>query len=246
MGRPLQKKFFGNPEGTGIQLVLSAVWLAGSTEAETGFYVVRQVGTGRYQVTNGSKSGVVKLVDALPTAPGEGVIVVRPFGTDLLEFAKKIHNRTVVTFDGNTYKWSRDPAEENGQADLAFETWESIEDLEEELNPEPSHVAVLHAVAFEGGIGFTQQGSIGSLDDEFDLFGDISPIGYYEDNLSRLYIAGDHPEISAIEITIGEVTIVYGYNGSEGATEFLSEEKFGFVDSQSYSIRNVVVIPSQT
>lgn len=135
MGRPLQKKFFGNPEGTGMQLVLSYVWLAGSTEAEEGYYVVRQVGTGRYQVTNGTNTGVVKLVDALPTAPGEGVIVITPFGATQKEFARTIHNRTVRTFDGNTYKWSAEAAVEEGQADLPFEDWTDPLEVNEPVTP---------------------------------------------------------------------------------------------------------------
>lgn len=123
MGRPLKKSFFGNPDGTGKQLVLSYVWLTGSVAAETGYYVVRQVGTSRYQVTNGTKTGVVKLVDALPDAPGEGVIIIKPFGLSQVEYAKKIHNRTVVTFDDNTYMWSKEAANANGEADLPFEIY---------------------------------------------------------------------------------------------------------------------------
>ena len=137
MGRPLKKSFFGSPATGGKQLVLSHVWLAGSTEAEEGFWIVRQVGTGRFQVTNGTKTGVVKLVDALPDAPGEGVIVVRPFGEDMQdEYASKIHNRTVKTFDGNSYMWSANPATEVGQADLQLEFWG-----EEGLEPEEEPVA---------------------------------------------------------------------------------------------------------
>jgi hypothetical protein len=133
MGRPLQKKFFGNPDGTGKQLVLSYVWLAGSTEAEEGFYVIRQVGTGRYQVTNGDKVGVVKLTDALPTMAGEGVIIIKPYGAAQVEYARKIQNRSVTTFDGNTYKWSSAAATEEGQADLPFEVFITEEDKAADL-----------------------------------------------------------------------------------------------------------------
>lgn len=128
MGRPLKKKFFGSPATGGLQLVLAHVWLEDSVAAETGYYIVRQVGTGRYQVTNGTKVGVVKLVDALPDAPGEGTIEITVFGSEIREYAKKIHNRTVVTFDGNTYKWSTTAASEEGQANLPFELFMSSED----------------------------------------------------------------------------------------------------------------------
>jgi len=132
MGRPLKKTFFGSPATGGKQLVLSYAWLEGSTEAEEGFWIVRQVGTGRFQVTNGTKTGVVKLVDALPNAAGEGVIIVKPFGATQEEYARKIHNRTVVTFDGNTYKWSAEAAEEVGQADFTFEAWNDPLDVVED------------------------------------------------------------------------------------------------------------------
>ncbi|MNK29843.1 hypothetical protein D3C87_482460 [compost metagenome] len=133
MGRPLKKSFFGSPTTGGKQLVLSHVWLEGSTVAEEGYYIIRQVGTGRYQVTNGVKVGVVKLVDAMPDAPGEGTIEITVFGSTTREYAKKIHNRTVVTFDGNTYKWSTSAASEAGQADLPFEDFVTVDEEEEAI-----------------------------------------------------------------------------------------------------------------
>ncbi len=128
MGRPLKKSFFGSPSTGGKQLVLSHVWLEDSTAAETGFWIIRQVGTGRYQVTNGTKVGVVKLVDALPVAAGEGTIEINVFGSSVREYASKIFNRTVKTFDGNSYKWSAETATEVGQADLPFEFFLSEEE----------------------------------------------------------------------------------------------------------------------
>lgn len=222
MGRPLKKSFFGSPATGGKQLVLSWVWLADSTEAEQGYWIIRQVGTGRYQVTNGTKTGVVKLVDALPDAPGEGVIEVHPF-EGVTEYASKIFNRTVKTFDGNSYKWSADPATEEGYADFTFDTWE---EEEEEV------IFTITAEAFEGGIGFDNNGA-GSKVGNPEGF---TVRAFFENNLSRLYINGDHPEIASIDVTIGGVTINFGYNGSEGVTEFLSEDTFGFEDEETYEI----------
>lgn len=133
MGRPLKKKYFGDPNAFGKQLVLTSVWLEDSVAAESGYYVIRQVGTGRYQVTNGVKQGVVKLVDLLPDAPGEGVIEITVFGEEIREYAKKIHNRTVETFDGNRYKWSENPAEVAGEADLPFEVYLDVADTEDAI-----------------------------------------------------------------------------------------------------------------
>lgn len=146
MGRPLKKSFFGSPATDGKQLVLSYVWLEDSDQPEEGYYVVRQVGTGRYQVTNGVKTGVVKLVDALPDAPGEGVIEIKVFGSAVREYASKIFNRTVKTFDGNSYKWSAEPATEVGQADLPFEFFLSEEeetDLVAEINEATDGAAIV-------------------------------------------------------------------------------------------------------
>ena len=232
MGRPLNKTYLGNPEKGGYQLGLSYVWLEGSEEAEEGFWISRQVGTGRYEVTNGERKGVVKLVDVLPTNPGEGVIVVKQFEGSYYEYAKKIHNRTVVTFDGNVYKWSVDPATNEAEADFILDGWENPLEAEPE-----SDEYTLTAEGFEGGVGYYDD--IGSISGQF--IEGFTVIGFYEDNISRLYIQGDHNEISNIKITIGGVTIQYDFYGSEGNSEFLSEDSFGFEDGETYTITNVVV-----
>lgn len=235
MGRPLNKKFFGSPEKGGLQMVLSYVWLDDSTGPEEGFWVVRQLGTGRYQVTDGDRVGAVRIVGYTPTQAGEGAILVFPFGAEDPEYARKIHNRSVVTWSNNTYKWFTEAADEDGQADFILDTWEDPLEVGEE--PEPEFVAILNSVGFEGGVGYFD--NIGSLNDEFGLFADFTVIGLFEDGISKLYLQGDHPEIASVEITINGTTIVYGYAGNEGNTEFLSEDSFGFEDGVSYTITEV-------
>lgn len=118
MGRPLNKKYLGDPATTGKQVVLTSAWIAGQVGPATGFYILRQVGTGRYQVTNGSVVGVVRLVAAGTLAEGEAHLEVTPFGGAPVEYARMIHNRSVKTWEDKSYAWSIEPATEIGQADL--------------------------------------------------------------------------------------------------------------------------------
>lgn len=227
MGRPLNKKFFGDPEKGGLQMVLSYVWLDDSTEAETGFWIVRQLGTGRYQVTNGDRTGAVRLVDHTPAVAGEGSILVYPFGSDEPEFARKIHNRSVVTWSNNTYKWSVDAADEDGQANFILDTW-----------AEPTEDMIFSITAGTGEFGIGYYDDVGSIEGQPEGF---TIIGFLEDGISKLWIQGDHPEIDSIEVTIGDATVVYGYAGSEGNSEFLSEDSFGFDAGETYDITGWVV-----
>ena len=221
MGRPLKKKFFGSPEQGGMQMVLSYVWMDDSSEPEQGFYIVRQVGTGRYQVTDGSRVGVVRLVGETPSAPGEGAILVYPFEGEP-EYAKKIHNRTVVTHSGNTYKWSVESATETGQADFILDTWEE---------PEGETLFFIFSQAFEGGIGYYD--NVGGIEGQPE---GLTIIGLFDSDVGRLYLSGDHPEIASIAITIGDMTNVFEYSGNEGNTEFLSDDFFGFQDNTGYGV----------
>lgn len=135
MGRPLKKKFFGQPESGQKILTLNSVVLDETTGPETGYWIVRQVGTGRYQVTNGTTVGVVRLVGTPAALPGEANIIVKPFGK-ADEYARVIFNRTVSTWAGVNWMWSVVPATEEGQADLPLvdSIGPSDEDLVEEIN----------------------------------------------------------------------------------------------------------------
>lgn len=229
MGRPLKKSFFGSPATGGKQLVLSHVWLEGSTAAETGFWIVRQVGTGRYQVTNGTKVGVVKLVDAMPDAPGEGVIIVTPFGASQVEYASKIFNRTVKTFDGNSYMWSADAATEEGHADFTFETWEEAE--AEEIT--------VTAEAGEGFVGYVNEtaGAISGSIAGFDV------VSIYDTTESNLLLAGDQSAKATVTVSIaGGADVVLtldAYDAEGGATAFVGTTLFGFADGQTYTIDGI-------
>lgn len=117
MGRPLKKSFFGSPATAGAQVVLNSARIAGQSAA-AGYYIVRQVGTGRFQVTNGSLTGVVRLVAAGTLQEGEAHAIVKPHGGGADEYARVIHNRSVKTWSGNTYAWSTAATTTAGQAML--------------------------------------------------------------------------------------------------------------------------------
>jgi hypothetical protein len=119
MGRPLSKKFFGNPALSGNQIALNSAWVPGESAAASGFYIVRQVGTGRYQVTNGSVTGVVRLVAAGTLTSGQAHLKATPFGGSP-EYIRILHGRTIKTWEGNTFSWSGDDANATGEATMRF------------------------------------------------------------------------------------------------------------------------------
>ena len=79
MGKPLNKKFFGDPSADGEQLSVN-VWFTGEGSSETG-WIVRQRGTGIYEITNGVLTERLKLQNGAPIAGGQASMQVGPFGT---------------------------------------------------------------------------------------------------------------------------------------------------------------------
>ena len=105
MGRPINKKYIGNTGATGQQIQVTA-HIPGDPETCTA-YIVKQVATNTYRVSNvtGFSSGRCQLVNgSVALQPGQANVMVTPF-TGPLEFASEIRNRTVTTFQGNTYIW---------------------------------------------------------------------------------------------------------------------------------------------
>ena len=82
MGRPINKRYLGNPTTPGLQLLLNECWLPGASAPETTdtVYILRQTGSHRYMVTNGTTTGIVTLVGAPITQPGQARLAVTPFG----------------------------------------------------------------------------------------------------------------------------------------------------------------------
>jgi hypothetical protein len=77
MGRPLNKKFFGNPSSPGSQLQVEA-WIPGGGGVVTAWIVKQNTNT-TYTVTDGSDTGRCKLQAEVPAAEGEMRIAVTPY-----------------------------------------------------------------------------------------------------------------------------------------------------------------------
>jgi len=109
MGKPLSKRFYGNPvDATGTHIVLTADIGAG---AET-CWIEKQTGSHRFNVASvaggatPTRHGTVSLVNGAP-ALNQGRISVTPFGGGPVEYARSIYTHIVRTFASNEYRYSR-------------------------------------------------------------------------------------------------------------------------------------------
>jgi len=126
VGRPLNKKYLGNPTKPGMQVMFSQCWFQGEHAPSPNVcYVKRQLGTGRYQAEDSVTGtiGPVRLVGpAAPLEPGQAIMFVHVFNQLGIptppEHAKVIYNRTVKTWEDHQYEWSIIPASQVGQANL--------------------------------------------------------------------------------------------------------------------------------
>ena len=123
MGRPINRKWFGKPDGVQPKIVVNAVkWLDGTTAADV--YILRQVGTRKYIVSNDVKTETVTLVNASDAAvlkPGEAFVLAKVQGGTALPCQKITQYRlNVYNPDGTigNYGWSTKPASSAGQVDL--------------------------------------------------------------------------------------------------------------------------------
>ena len=123
MGRPINRKWFGKPDGVQPKIVVNAVkWLDGTTATDV--YILRQVGTRKYIVSNDVKTETVTLVNASDAAvlkPGEAFVLAKVLGGAALPCQKIAQYRlNVYNPDGTigNYSWGTHPANRLGQADL--------------------------------------------------------------------------------------------------------------------------------
>jgi hypothetical protein len=126
MGRPIQKKWFGQSTGAGNQIVVNGVKFADGTTA-TNAYIIKQTGANAYVVQDSAKAHkpeIVFMVNALSTGalkPGQCFITATPFGGSA-KACEKIQQFRVSVYnaDGSlsNYSWSTQPAASAGQADL--------------------------------------------------------------------------------------------------------------------------------
>ena len=140
MARPIQKKWFGLPVGSGSgHITVTGVMFADGTVFNNA-YIVKQTGSNAYVVQDAGATHaaeIVFMVNAASTtalAPGQCFINATPFGGSALPCAKITQFRLTVYNVANTvanpvlvpvdafsvsdYSWSTIPAGAAGQADL--------------------------------------------------------------------------------------------------------------------------------
>jgi hypothetical protein len=118
MGRPLNKRHFGNPANDGNQLEVEA-WIPGGSGMVTAWVVAQKSNT-TYIVTDGTDTGRCRLQSDAITGAGQMRIVVSPFGGGT-EYTKILNTHIVKTYEGNMYRWYRNrAAAAAGEADLDF------------------------------------------------------------------------------------------------------------------------------
>lgn len=99
MGRPLNKRYFGDPALDGQQLLVEADLGNGPV---TG-WIIRQKGTRLYDITDGVDTLRCRLVEEI-TKPGDAKISVIPFSGPN-ENARTLQAHRVKTWEGNDVVW---------------------------------------------------------------------------------------------------------------------------------------------
>lgn len=103
MGRPVNKRYFGDPDG-GTQLRVEADTGNGAVDTA---YILAQKGTTTFRVTDGATVRECTLVDKAfgAIAEGEMVIVGNVAGGVGRVTIAKLFNRTAIDFASNRYTW---------------------------------------------------------------------------------------------------------------------------------------------
>ena len=113
MGRPLNKRYLGDPEtpdqrvvGTETENNFRVECNTGNGAVDTG-YIVAQKGTNKFKVTDGTTTLDCRLVNKATAALAEGEMVM--FGSDGTGnriTLKKVTGHKAVDFNNNVYTWS--------------------------------------------------------------------------------------------------------------------------------------------
>lgn len=107
MGRPINKKYFGNPANPGNQLVVQANLGSGIVPA----WIKKQMGTRKFLVTNGVITKICYLVENI-TGPGQAIIdVIKSSGPN--ERVRTLQSKRVKTWNNNDYVWGFGPPTTN-------------------------------------------------------------------------------------------------------------------------------------
>ena len=101
MGRPVNKRYFGG--GPGSQIPVTA-FIPGAAEASG--YIVKQRGTRKYEVTDGTNVGICRLVNKDLGTLAEGEMVIEATDGTTTWQVTKLQNRTCI-LEGNMKRpWS--------------------------------------------------------------------------------------------------------------------------------------------
>jgi len=113
MGRPVNKKYFG--QGAGNQIKVKAK--VGTAKVGDGF-IVKQRGTRKFVVNVGGKVGVCKLVDKPVNSLGENEMVITVLtDANTLSHVTKMYNRLAIV-NGQKVKWNFSPSQVDGADQL--------------------------------------------------------------------------------------------------------------------------------
>lgn len=116
MGRPIKKSLIGNTSLAGQQIVVR-VKIAGFAEADG--YIVKQKGSRRYLVSDGTNTGICKLEDLANGSLTDGTMTVTFTKDDASTVrAKKLNNHTFVDFAGARHVWTFTASATDGAAEV--------------------------------------------------------------------------------------------------------------------------------
>lgn len=105
MGRPINKRYFGDPaDGTNITV---RAHIDGGIEEQA--FIVNQKGTNKFTVeeNTGGETAVCRLVNKATAALAAGEMILEAYDANGdRTLVKKLFNRTAVDFNNNRYTWA--------------------------------------------------------------------------------------------------------------------------------------------
>ena len=105
MGRPVNKKYFGDPaDGTNITV---RAYVGGGIDQAA--YILNQKGTNKFTVSNNgaTATAICRLANVATASIAAGQMVLEAMNAAGERVAlKRIFNRTAVDFAGNRYTWA--------------------------------------------------------------------------------------------------------------------------------------------
>ena len=104
MGRPVNKRYFGDPS-LGGNLTVEGNTGNGPNDS---CYIIAQKGTIKFKITDGTTTLDCRLVNKSTGELAEGEMVLVGGGDSSRVVIKKLFNRTCIAWDGTRYTWEID------------------------------------------------------------------------------------------------------------------------------------------